>query len=131
MNVINDINKNKKTHMNKNKNLIIIASLLSAMVVFAENTFVISGTINRLDAYTLFVLLRSVAIVGIAYVAYLSFAQNKKKWALLMSIVALWLHASLIGGSVSLIPMALNIVAFGILTVSIFSLRLEKEVPKG
>ena len=111
--------------MNKKKNFIIIISLLSALIVFAENTLIISGEMNRLDAYTLFVLLRSVAIVGIAYVAYLSFAQNKKKWAWLMSIVALWLHASLAGGSVSLIPMLLNIIAFGMLIVSIFSLRLD------
>ena len=97
------------------------------MIVFAENTFIISGTINRLDAYTLFVLLRSVAIVGIAYVAYLSFAQNKKKWAWLLCAVALWLHASLVGGSVALIPMVLNTAAFGVLIVSIFSLRLDNE----
>lgn len=113
--------------MNKNKNLIVIASLLSALVVFAENTFVISGEINRLDAYTLFVLLRSVAIVGIAYVAYLSFAQNKKKWALIMSIVALWLHASLTGGSTTLIPTLLNIATFSVLIISIFGLRLDNE----
>lgn len=117
--------------MNKNKNLIIIASLLSAMVVFAENTFVISGEMNRLNAHTLFVLLRSVAVVGIAYVAYLSFTQNKKKWAWLMSIVALWLHASLTGGSTTLIPTLLNIATFGVLIISIFVLRLDKEVPKG
>lgn len=113
--------------MNKNKNLIIIASLLSALIVFAENTFVISGEMSRLDAYTLFVLLRSVAIVGIAYVAYLSFAQNKKKWAWTMSIVAMWLHASLSGGSVALIPTILNITAFGILAVSLFGLCLDKD----
>ena len=111
--------------MNKKKNLITVIALLSAIVVFAENTFIISGEMNRLDVYTLFVLLRSVAIVGIAYIAYLSFAQNKNKWAWLMSIVALWLHASLAGGSVSLIPMLLNIVAFSVLVVSLFSLRLD------
>jgi len=124
MNVIYIINN--QINMNKKKNLITVISLLSAMVVFTENIFIVSETMDFLDAYTLFVLLRSVAVVGIAYIAYLSFAQNKKRWAWLMGIVALWLHASLVGGSVSLIPMVLNVSAMGILVVSLFKMRLDE-----
>ena len=67
--------------MNKEKFNNYYSSFISYSSIYGKNTFIISGEMNRLDAYTLFVLLRSVAIVGIAYVAYLSFAQNKKGWA--------------------------------------------------
>ena len=110
----------------KNKNIIIAISLLSAVIVFVENTFAISGAMDRLDAYTIFVLLRSIAVLGIAYVAYLCFRQNKKRWAWIIGLTALWTHASLAGGSISLVPMLLNLASLGVLVSAIFKLKFNE-----
>lgn len=113
--------------MNKTKNIMIVASLLSAIVVSLENIYAIFGTMDHSDAYTLFVLLRSIVVFGTAYVAYLCFIENKKGWFWTMGLTSLWLNASLSGGSLSIIPMILNLVAFVVLVISLFKLRLSSQ----
>lgn len=114
--------------MTKNKNVAVVISLLSAIIVFAENYLNIFDAMVGPDAYTIFVLLRSVAVLGTAFVAYLCFRQNKKEWFWIMGITALWINASLAGGSVSLIPSLLNLVALGVLITSLFRLKLDDKV---
>jgi len=113
--------------MNKNKNTAIIISLLSAVVVFVENYFNIFDAMANLDEYTLFVLLRSIAVLGIVYVAYLCFAQNEKRWFWTMGITALWINASLSSGSVSLIISLLNLATLAVLVMAIFKLKFSRN----
>ena len=117
--------------MNKNKNIVLVISLLSAIIVFAENYLNIFDVMVSPDDYTLFVLFRSVAVLGMSYVAYLCFVQNKKGWFWTIGLTTLWIHASLVGGSISLIPTILNLVAMAVLVVSIFKLKLSVQNDKG
>jgi len=112
--------------MNKNKNTIIMVSLIATIIVFLENTLNIAEGMSIPNGYTLFILLRSLAVVGTAYVAYLAYTQNKKGWFWTIGITALWINASMAGGSISVIPMLLNITALVILITSIFGLNLDE-----
>ncbi|MEK7539420.1 MAG: hypothetical protein AAB595_02180 [Patescibacteria group bacterium] len=114
--------------MTKNKNIAVVISLLSAIIVFAENYFNIFNTMVGPDAYTIFVLLRSVAVLGAAFVAYLCFRQNKKEWFWVMGITALWINASLSASSTALIPSLINLIALGILVTSLFGLKLDEKI---
>lgn len=101
--------------MNIKKNFTLVISLVAVCIVWAEAAFGILNSMVILNSYTLIVFLKGLALLGIFYVIYLYYTHDKKSWALTLIITTLWAHASIAGGSTSILPMVLNVVAVGVL----------------